>query len=387
MSEQGDILKLVDLNQTEINALSDKEGLYNNTTTGNIEYNGSIITGGAAGPLPIIVLKSTDTTTTVAQASPTILNWDVETEKDSGFTHSISSNTSRIEVDEDGTYLLGANIRMEASGQRVQFVTKYLIDGVVQDLPTGSSYIRNSGTSSDFWTCILNPPPVKFNAGQYIEVQIQVESQTTSALTGTFVGDESTFSVVKLQGAKGDKGDTGSGSTITIQNNDTSLGSFDTINIEGNATLTDEGSGKLTISVSGGGDTYYSQKSTNTNGGTVNAAFGTPLECVPSSGVLEITVAETGSYIIFGRVNIGTDLNKDNGAIELIYGIDTGSGAVAGPTPYTQQQQGKKNKANGISGTWGGVNLTAGDKVHLFISTLGDSTTWTGGEIFIATWK
>ena len=33
------------------------------------------------------------------------------------------------------------------------------------------------------------------------------------------------------------------------------------------------------------------------------------------------------------------------------------------------------------------INLTAGDKVHLFLSTLSDSTTWTAGEIFIQTWK
>ena len=342
---------------------------------------------GITDALPIAVVTSTDVTTTVGQSAAVILDWDVEIEKDSGFTHSVSSNTSRIEVDEAGTYKIDANIRMESSGQRVQFVANYLIDGVVQDFPMGSSYIRNSGSSSDFWTCVLNAAPVKLTAGQYVEVQLQVEAQTTTALTGTFVGDDSTFSVVKLQGIKGDKGDTGAGSTVTIEDNDSSLGNFDTINIEGNVTVTDEGGGKATINVAGGGDTYYSQKSTNTNGGTVNAAFGSPLECVPSSGVLEIDVAETGSYIIFGRINIGTNLNKDNGAIELIYGIDTGGGAVVGPTPYTQTQQAKKNKANGIQGTWGGVNLTAGDKVHLFLSTLSDSTTWTAGEIFIQTWK
>ena len=132
---------------------------------------------------------------------------------------------------------------------------------------------------------------------------------------------------------------------------------------------------------------YYSQKATNTNGGTVNAAFGSPLECIPSSGTLEITVAETGSYIIFGMVNIGIDLNKDSGAIELMYGIDTGGGAVIGPVPYSQNGQHKKNKANGIQGAWGNISLTAGDVVHLFLSTLGDSTTWTAGEIFIQTWK
>jgi len=386
-SEINDILKLLDLDQTEINALSDKEGLYNNTTTGNLEYNGSEIGGsGTVEPLPIISLSSTDVSSSIIQSTPTVLDWDVETEKDTGFTHSNITNNSRIEVDVDGTYEIEANIRIESAEQRAQFVVQILIDGVVQSQPYGSSYIRNSGNSSDFWTCVVNPPPLKLTTGQYIEIQAQIESQITTAISGTFIGTGSSFSMVNLQGTKGDTGATGAGSNIIIEKDDSTVGTTtDTLNFEGNVSATDEGAGKTTITV--GGDTYYSQKSTNLNGGTVNAAFGTPLECVPSSGTLEITVAETGDYIIFGRINIGTDLNKDNGAIELIYGIDTGSGATAGAPPYTQNQQAKKNKANGISGTWGGVSLTAGDRVHLFLSTLADSTTWTEGEIFIATWK
>jgi len=386
-SEINDILKLLDLDQTEINALSDKEGLYNNTTTGNLEYNGSEIGGsGTVEPLPIISLSSTDVSSSIIQSTPTVLDWDVETEKDTGFTHSNITNNSRIEVDVDGTYEIEANIRIESAEQRAQFVVQILIDGVVQSQPYGSSYIRNSGNSSDFWTCVVNPPPLKLTTGQYIEIQAQIESQITTAISGTFIGTGSSFSMVNLQGTKGDTGATGAGSNIIIEKDDSTVGTTtDTLNFEGNVSATDEGAGKTTITV--GGDTYYSQKSTNLNGGTVNAAFGTPLECVPSSGTLEITVAETGDYIIFGRINIGTDLNKDNGAIELIYGIDTGSGATAGAPPYTQNQQSKKNKANGISGTWGGVSLTAGDRVHLFLSTLADSTTWTEGEIFIATWK
>jgi len=36
----GDILKILDLSQTEIDDLSDKNGIYNNSTTGKVEYNG-----------------------------------------------------------------------------------------------------------------------------------------------------------------------------------------------------------------------------------------------------------------------------------------------------------------------------------------------------------
>lgn len=388
MSEINDILKLLDLTQSEINAAIDKNGLYRNTTTGNLEYNGSEMGGGGTvEPLPICVLSSTNSTLTAGQSTPSILPWNVETEKDTGFTHSNSTNNSRLEVNADGTYQIQANIRMFSSGQRVQFVGKYLIDGVVQSLPMGSSYIRNSGTSSDFWTCIISPPPVKLTAGQYVEVQIQVESQTTSTATGTFQGSESTFSITKLQGVKGEAGATGSGANIIIQKDDSTVGTTtDTLNFEGNVTVTDEGSGKSTVLIDGG-QTWYKQQAVNTIGGTVNAAFGSPVECVPFSGTFEITVAETGVYVIYGVITTRANLNSDNGSLELAYGIDTGGGASIGPQPYREAMNGKKNRRNGIQGTWGNVSLTAGDKVHLFLSTLGDSTTWDSGEIFIQTWK
>ncbi len=45
-SEMGDVLKLVELTQTEINNLSDQSGLYMNSTTGNLSVNGGDIAGG-----------------------------------------------------------------------------------------------------------------------------------------------------------------------------------------------------------------------------------------------------------------------------------------------------------------------------------------------------
>jgi len=352
-----------------------------------LEGSGDVPISGTVEPLPICVLTSTNNTLTAGQSTPSILFWNVETEKDTGFTHSNSTNNSRLQVDADGTYQIQANIRMFSAGQRVQFVTKYLIDGVVQSMPMGSSYIRNSGTSSDFWTCIINPPPVKLTAGQYIQVQIQVEAQTTSTATGTFQGSDSTFSIIKLQGVKGEAGPTGSGANIILQKDDSTVGTTtDTLNFEGNVTLTDEGSGKTTVLIDGG-QTWYKQQAVNTVGGTVNAAFGSPVECVPFSGTFEITVAETGVYVIYGVITTRANLNSDNGSLELAYGIDTGGGASIGPQPYRETMNAKKNRRNGIQGTWGNVSLTAGDKVHLFLSTLGDSTTWDSGEIFIQTWK
>jgi hypothetical protein len=352
-----------------------------------LEGAGNITISGTVEPLPICVLSSTNSGLTATQSTPAIFPWDVETEKDTGFTHSNSTNNTRLTVVADGTYQIQANIRMFSSQQRAQFVGRYLIDGVIQSMPLGSSYIRNNGTSSDFWTCIINPPPVKLTAGQYIEIQIQIEAQGTTTITGQFRGSDSTFSMVKLQGVKGETGTTGSGSNIIVQKDDVTVGTnTDTLNFEGNITSSDDGGGKTTLTI-GGGQTWYKQKVVNTIGGTVNAAFGSPVECVPSSGTFEITVVESGDYVIYGAINIGTNLNADNNAIELIYGIDTGSGASAGAQPFRQAQNAKKNRRNGIQGTFGNISLTAGDKVHLFLSTLGDSTTWESGEIFIQTWK
>jgi hypothetical protein len=379
--EINDILKLLDLDQAEINALTDKIGLYNNTTTGSLEYNGSEIGGGGTPEaMSIVSLSSTDISTSINQSSPTILDWDVEIYKDSGFSHSNITNNSRIEVDDDGTYEIEANIRMESSDQRAQFVVKILIDGVVQSQPYGSSYIRNNGSSSDFWTCVVNPPPLKLTTGQYIEVQIQIESQTTTAITGTFIGTSSSFSMVHLQGTKGDAGATGAGSNIIIQEDDSAVGTVTSkLNFEGFKSVTDEGSNKTTVINTG----YYHLKDNNTSGGTIDAPFDSLLECIPSSGTLEVTVPVAGVYIIGGKVDIGTDLNKDNGSIQLMYGID---GAVGTLTDARQNQNGKKNRRNGIQGTWGDVTLTAGQVITLFLSTLDDSASWDNGEIWIATW-
>lgn len=135
-----------------------------------------------------------------------------------------------------------------------------------------------------------------------------------------------------------------------------------------------------------GADRYYSQNLIDTTGGTIDAPYGTPA-ILTSSANFYITVANSGTYIIHGSVNIGDDLNKDNNALELVYGIDTGSGAAIGPAPYQQNMQGKKKKRNGIQGTWLGVSLSSGDKVHMYMSTCDDSCTWLGGRIFIAQWK
>ena len=252
MSEINDILKLLDLTQSEINAATDKEGLYRNTTTGNLEYNGSEIGGGGTSePLPIIALTSTDNSSTFTEASPLIISWDVESEKDTGFTHSNSTNNSRITVSDNSTYQFGGALRIfNNSDQRIQPLPKLRIDGVVQDIAVDSGYIRNSGSASDYWSLEFTFRPLKLTANQYIEIQIGLESSNPVTFDGTLIGDESNFWGVKLQGTKGEKGDTGTGSNIVVKKDGVTIGTLtDAINILGGVPVVDEGGNVTSIEI------------------------------------------------------------------------------------------------------------------------------------------
>jgi hypothetical protein len=66
-----------------------------------------------------------------------------------------------------------------------------------------------------------------------------------------------------------------------------------------------------------------------------------------------------------------------------MYGINGTMGALS---DARQNQHAKKNKSNGVQGTWGDVSLTAGDTITLFLSTLDDSASWDNGDIWIVTW-
>jgi len=251
-SEMGDILRLLDLSQTEVDALSDKQGLYNNTTTGNVEYNGSPMGGGGtAEALNIIVLNSTDDTQVFTRSSPYTIEWNVEDEKDAAFTHDNVINNTKIKVNETSTYSFGGVIRiLNENDQRTQPTVKLIIDGTLQDWNLSSGYIRNSGSASDFWSLSFQFQPIKLTAGQEIELQLSHETSNPVLFDSKFIGSESYFWGVKLQGAKGEKGDAGSGSNIVVKKNGVTIGTLtETINFLSTLSVTDAGSNTTEVTI------------------------------------------------------------------------------------------------------------------------------------------
>ncbi len=215
-----------------------------------IDANSAII-----GNQPFITVRSSDVTSSITQSSKLLIGWDIEDQKDSGFTHSTSINAQRIEVDEDASYFITGSVRVFATAQRFQSLIYIRLNGTeLSNYPMGSSYIRGSGNSTDYWNCVINPPPLKLSAGDYIEISIEIESELTVSYSGTLQGPESQLSVIKMSGAKGDKGDTGTGSNIIIEDNGSQVGTLtNTLNFEGVGveSVVDEGGNKTTVNISG----------------------------------------------------------------------------------------------------------------------------------------
>jgi hypothetical protein len=247
-----------------------------------------VAASGTSEPLPIIVLTSTDNSSTFTEASPLIVPWDVESEKDTGFTHSNSTNNSRITVSDNSTYQFGGALRIFNSGdQRVQPLPKLRIDGVVQNIAVDSGYIRNSGSASDYWSLEFTFRPLKLTSSQYVEIQIGLESSNPATFDGTLIGGESNFWGVKLQGTKGEKGDTGTGANIVVKKDGVTIGTLtETIDILGGVPVVDEGGNVTSIEIG-------------------NYAHATGITQMPSDQITYYTETGGGSVDI-DNYNLGT---------------------------------------------------------------------------------
>lgn len=118
----------------------------------------SLTGGGGGGPAPLTVaaIQAYDNTggTDLNSATPTAVPWDAETKKDTGFTHSNSTNNTRVYLDEPGWYKINYNISgLNQSGNRNTVFCQVRFNGTTYNSPSGSySYARNNtdagGTNS-----------------------------------------------------------------------------------------------------------------------------------------------------------------------------------------------------------------------------------------------
>jgi len=102
-------------------------------------------------------------------------NWDgSEIHKDSGFTHSTSTNSSRVQVDTAGRYSLYFNIQcIEGGSARTTLMSHYRIDGTTVVIRGRQrNYSRGSGYGD---LGVSMTTEVDLTSGQYIEVGTTVD--------------------------------------------------------------------------------------------------------------------------------------------------------------------------------------------------------------------
>ena len=63
---------------------------------------------------------------------------------------SVASDT--VTINGSGVYSIGGTVQVQSAAQRLQATVKIFINGVYDGIERGGSYIRNAGTSYDFWS-------------------------------------------------------------------------------------------------------------------------------------------------------------------------------------------------------------------------------------------
>jgi len=168
----------------------------NNLTTGNMSA---------------FRLRDTSTTDLNSSATDNLVPWNTQDFLDSGtFTHSTSTNTSRVTVLETGRYMFSGAISVEdavgVSNFRYNGRVKFRVNGTDVEGPRFQpGYIRNNSGQEE--TSLVFSAIVDLTANDYIEILVDRENTTTGA--ASMISGHSSWSGVLLKGPKGDTGSQG----------------------------------------------------------------------------------------------------------------------------------------------------------------------------------
>ncbi len=134
--------------------------------------------------------------TTQSIADSTWVSLDLNTEDvDDRNWHSTSSNTSRITVDLDGTYMVtGQGSINKGAETQVSVMVRILVDGTTETMRSGEHIPASSVTFTNFYPQVSDT--LTLVSGQYVEVQVFQNNGGASALNT--IADRSRLTVMRL---------------------------------------------------------------------------------------------------------------------------------------------------------------------------------------------
>ena len=168
------------------------------TITGTTAYNLAVDSSGniienSANTRSIFVATSTDTTTNIN--ATTTIQWNSEDIKDSGYTHSSSTNPDQITITQAGTYKIYAAITYTTTTQRANVALQILVNDVATGARGAGGYVRSSSSHNDGTTIVEDYVTVSANDVIKIQTSQEAANGTVNLRSG-----ESKIIIEKLTG-------------------------------------------------------------------------------------------------------------------------------------------------------------------------------------------
>lgn len=260
--------------------------------------------GGTIADLPAIQIRRTTAYNNVPLTWMDLTFDATDLENNNSVIEHNDTNTDDIDIKEDGLYWLYYNVGVDDEVKcRIRVDDTTVVPG--SEKQVGDPNDVNDIIGGDSVGVIYS-----LSSGQKITLQI------SASTTSENIQAEATFIIIKLQGIKGDKGDPGSGSSIEVQENDSTVNSTtDTLNFEGDGvSVADEGNGKVTATISGGvfGQNYaYSnvEGTSSTTSTTYQLKATLTTASIPSGTYRMSCHIETHNTSTSGRTGVMCNLN------------------------------------------------------------------------------
>lgn len=210
----------------------------------------------------------------------------VDIENFSEVIHRDTTNTERIYVYETGMYQIHYGLKGNPTAATTYVYGEIYLNGLTR-IPGSYDFvdIYNNETHD-----VDNNTITSLNSGDYITLRV-----SRSAAGAVNLVADTSMTVIKLNSVKGDKGDTGSGSNITIKDEGLNITGtpHSTLNFIGEAIeVSDGGSGVANITVSSPVfGTYFNDAASEASSNTTSTTFQNKL-------TLSVTAVPAGNYRI-----------------------------------------------------------------------------------------
>jgi hypothetical protein len=204
-----------------------------------------------------------------------------DVENDSSVLEHDTVNTQRVNIKESGLYMFTYNVSIDADALADTFSFRILANGDTVVSGSLRSVSEDDETTAVSVTCFST-----MSASDYVTFQ-----GITSGDTNLLLSD-STYTVVRAKGAKGDQGEPGSGSTLVVKDENVNVTNtpHSALNFVGpSVSVADSGSGIATVTISAAsGGIAVSDEGTPVSGG--------PFTTLDFTGQM-VTATDAGSNV------------------------------------------------------------------------------------------